>query len=68
MYWADLSRLGRGFVEVFSEFYQMLFHLRRVMDKLYLTGLEQIFTSIALAAAEKFNVSIAIYVLILPCL
>jgi transposase len=32
--------------------------LGRVMDKLYLTGLEQIFTSIALAAAEKFNVSI----------
>lgn len=32
--------------------------LGRVMDKLYLRGLEQIFTSIALAAAEKFNVSI----------
>lgn len=27
MYWADLSRLGRGFVEVFSEFFQILFHL-----------------------------------------
>jgi transposase len=31
--------------------------LGRVMDKLYLTGLEQIFTSIALAAANNFNVS-----------
>lgn len=31
--------------------------LGRVMDKLYLTGLSQIFTSIALAAAKKFNVS-----------
>ena len=27
MYWADLSRLGRGFFQVFSEFYQILFHL-----------------------------------------
>lgn len=27
MYWADLSRLGTGFVKVFSEFYQILFHL-----------------------------------------
>jgi hypothetical protein len=27
MYWADLSRLGRGFVQIFSEFYQILFHL-----------------------------------------
>lgn len=31
--------------------------LGRVMDKLYLTGLSQIFTSIALAAAKKFKVS-----------
>lgn len=31
--------------------------LGRVMDKLYLTGLGQIFTYIALAAAKKFNVS-----------
>jgi transposase len=31
--------------------------LGRVMDKLYLTGLSQIFTYIALAAAKKFNVS-----------
>jgi transposase len=31
--------------------------LGRVLDKLYLTGLSQIFTSIALAAANKFNVS-----------
>ena len=27
MYWADLSRIGRGFFQVFSEFYQILFHL-----------------------------------------
>ncbi|MEG5173784.1 hypothetical protein [Microcoleus sp. B3-D7] len=27
MYWADLSRVGRGFFQVFSEFYQILFHL-----------------------------------------
>jgi hypothetical protein len=27
MYWADLSRLGTGFLQFFSEFYQILFHL-----------------------------------------
>ncbi len=27
MYWADLSRLGTGFVRIFGEFYQLLFHL-----------------------------------------
>ena len=27
MYWADLSRLGNGFLQFFSEFYQILFHL-----------------------------------------
>jgi hypothetical protein len=27
MYWADLSRVGKGFFQVFSEFYQILFHL-----------------------------------------
>jgi hypothetical protein len=27
MYWADLSRLGSGFVRIFGEFYQLLFHL-----------------------------------------
>ena len=31
--------------------------LGRVLDKLYLTGLEQIFTSIALVAAKKFSIS-----------
>jgi transposase len=31
--------------------------LGRVLDKLYLTGLEQIFTSIALEAAKKFSIS-----------
>jgi hypothetical protein len=41
MYWADLSRLGRSFLQVFSEFYQILFHLcslgRQTLD---LTALE----------------------------
>ncbi len=32
--------------------------LGRVLDKLYLTGLSQIFTVIALAAAKKFHVNI----------
>lgn len=32
--------------------------LGRVLDKLYLTGLNQIFIEIALAAAKKFNVSL----------
>ncbi|HEY9608478.1 hypothetical protein [Allocoleopsis sp.] len=27
MYWADLSRLGTGFVRLLGEFYQLLFHL-----------------------------------------
>ncbi|GAB1544021.1 hypothetical protein NUACC21_66970 [Scytonema sp. NUACC21] len=27
MYWADLSRLGTGFLRIFGEFYQLLFHL-----------------------------------------
>ncbi|HEY9672125.1 MAG TPA: hypothetical protein V6D11_11815 [Waterburya sp.] len=27
MYWADLSRLGTGFVRILGEFYQLLFHL-----------------------------------------
>jgi hypothetical protein len=27
MYWGDLSRLGSGFVRIFGEFYQLLFHL-----------------------------------------
>ncbi|MEG4633048.1 hypothetical protein QUB56_26265 [Microcoleus sp. AR_TQ3_B6] len=27
MYWADLSRVGRGFFQVFGELYQILFHL-----------------------------------------
>jgi hypothetical protein len=27
MYWADLSRVGKGFFQVFGEFYQILFHL-----------------------------------------
>lgn len=27
MYWGDLSRLGRGFWRILSEFYQFLFHL-----------------------------------------
>jgi hypothetical protein len=27
MYWADLSRVGQSFFQVFSEFYQILFHL-----------------------------------------
>ncbi len=27
MYWADLSRLGTGFFRIFSELYQLLFHL-----------------------------------------
>jgi hypothetical protein len=27
MYWADLSRLGSGFIRIFGEFYQLLFHL-----------------------------------------
>jgi hypothetical protein len=27
MYWADLSRLGTGFIRIFGEFYQLLFHL-----------------------------------------
>lgn len=27
LYWADLSRLGTGFVQFFSAFYQLLFHL-----------------------------------------
>jgi hypothetical protein len=27
MYWADLSRLGSGFIKIFGEFYQLLFHL-----------------------------------------
>jgi hypothetical protein len=27
MYWADLSRLGSGFVRIFGELYQLLFHL-----------------------------------------
>lgn len=27
MYWADLSRLGRGFVRVFAELYQLLFRV-----------------------------------------
>ncbi|HEY9825227.1 MAG TPA: hypothetical protein V6D19_07250 [Stenomitos sp.] len=27
MYWADLSRLGTGFVRIFGELYQLLFHL-----------------------------------------
>lgn len=35
----------------------MMTEWARVMDKLYLTGISQIFTSIALAAAKKFNVS-----------
>jgi hypothetical protein len=27
MHWADLSRLGSGFIRIFGEFYQLLFHL-----------------------------------------
>ena len=27
LYWADLSRLGQGFVQIFGELYQLLFHL-----------------------------------------
>ena len=27
MYWADLSRLGTGFIRIVGEFYQLLFHL-----------------------------------------
>jgi hypothetical protein len=27
MYWADLSRLGSGFMRIFGELYQLLFHL-----------------------------------------
>jgi hypothetical protein len=27
MYWADLSRLGTGFIKIFGELYQLLFHL-----------------------------------------
>jgi hypothetical protein len=27
MYWADLSRLGSGFIRIFGELYQLLFHL-----------------------------------------
>lgn len=27
MYWADLSRLGKGFVHIFGELFQLLFHL-----------------------------------------
>jgi hypothetical protein len=27
MYWADLSRLGTGFIRISGEFYQLLFHL-----------------------------------------
>jgi hypothetical protein len=27
MYWADLSRLGTGFIRIFGELYQLLFHL-----------------------------------------
>lgn len=27
LYWADLSRLGTGVLRIFSEFYQLLFHL-----------------------------------------
>ena len=30
MYWADLSRLGTGFSSIFSEVYQLLFHLTSV--------------------------------------
>jgi hypothetical protein len=42
MYWADLSRIGTGFVRIFGEFYQLLFHLislgRQSVDY---AGLEQ---------------------------
>jgi hypothetical protein len=27
MYWADLSRLGKGFISIIGNFYQLLFHL-----------------------------------------
>jgi hypothetical protein len=27
MYWADLSRVGKGFINVFGKFYQLLFHI-----------------------------------------
>ena len=27
MYWADLSRLGTAFTQIFGELYQLLFHL-----------------------------------------
>ena len=30
MYWADLSRLGTGFTSIFSELYQLLFHLTSI--------------------------------------
>ena len=30
MYWADLSRLGTGFTSIFTELYQLLFHLTSV--------------------------------------
>ncbi|MCU1259543.1 MAG: hypothetical protein JWO80_2428 [Bryobacterales bacterium] len=30
MYWADLSRLGTGFTQIFGELYQVMFHLSSV--------------------------------------
>src|SRR5262245_6165452 len=30
MYWADLSRLGTGFTSIFTELYQLLFHLTSI--------------------------------------
>ncbi|MEM8719837.1 MAG: hypothetical protein AAGE84_11075 [Cyanobacteria bacterium P01_G01_bin.39] len=30
MYWADLSRLGTGFIRIFGELYQLLFHLSSI--------------------------------------
>src|SRR4029077_16004688 len=30
MYWADLSRLGNAFTQIFGELYQILFHLASV--------------------------------------
>lgn len=39
MYWADLSRLQNELLRIFSEFYQLLFHLsrigRRIVEDLY---------------------------------
>lgn len=69
MYWADLSRLGNGFLQFFSELYQILFHLSSLgRQSINMAALEHHDTGLWWFYSRLYGWAVRIFTLPIPIL